>query len=78
MSSRLEKRAEDPAVVPSRFAGMHFFNPAPASTLVELVVTPATSDETLRSALDRTHRRARPARDFHTWPERACAPGGTT
>lgn len=32
---------------PSRFLGMHFFNPVPASLLVELVRSPQTSDEAL-------------------------------
>ncbi|WP_406384145.1 3-hydroxyacyl-CoA dehydrogenase family protein [Streptomyces sp. NBC_01618] len=40
---------------PGRFLGMHFFNPVPASTLVELIVAPGTSDTTLKSALAWTH-----------------------
>lgn len=35
---------------PGRFLGMHFFNPVPASELVELVVAPDTTDETLQAA----------------------------
>jgi 3-hydroxybutyryl-CoA dehydrogenase len=37
--------------LPGRFIGLHFFNPVPASELVELVLAPSTTDETLRAAL---------------------------
>ncbi|MFD9129430.1 3-hydroxyacyl-CoA dehydrogenase family protein, partial [Kitasatospora sp. NPDC059571] len=40
---------------PGRFLGMHFFNPVPASALVELVVAPDTADETVQAALGWTH-----------------------
>jgi 3-hydroxybutyryl-CoA dehydrogenase len=30
---------------PERFCGLHFFNPVPASSLVEIVLTPASSEE---------------------------------
>jgi 3-hydroxybutyryl-CoA dehydrogenase len=40
---------------PVRFLGMHFFNPVPASTLIELVRGPETAGEVLKSALDWTH-----------------------
>ncbi|MFE1961653.1 3-hydroxyacyl-CoA dehydrogenase family protein [Streptomyces sp. NPDC059479] len=36
---------------PGQFLGMHFFNPVPASELVELVRTPATLPETLSAAM---------------------------
>lgn len=37
---------------PGRFLGMHFFNPVPASALVELVIAPTTAPATLEKALD--------------------------
>lgn len=36
---------------PGRFLGMHFFNPVPASKLVEIVTTPQTTPETVDFAL---------------------------
>lgn len=40
---------------PGRFLGMHFFNPVPASALVEIVVAPGTEAAAVGSALDWTH-----------------------
>ncbi|MFJ1808257.1 MULTISPECIES: 3-hydroxyacyl-CoA dehydrogenase family protein [unclassified Streptomyces] len=40
---------------PGRFLGMHFFNPVPVSALVELVLAPETTRETLDAAVGWTH-----------------------
>jgi len=40
---------------PGRFLGMHFFNPVPASALVEIVVAPGTEAAAVGAALDWTH-----------------------
>ncbi|MFE2883502.1 3-hydroxyacyl-CoA dehydrogenase family protein [Streptomyces sp. NPDC059272] len=40
---------------PGRFLGMHFFNPVPASALVEIVVAPSTEPAVVSAALDWTH-----------------------
>jgi 3-hydroxybutyryl-CoA dehydrogenase len=40
---------------PGRFLGMHFFNPVPASELVELILAPDTAPATVRAALGWTH-----------------------
>jgi 3-hydroxybutyryl-CoA dehydrogenase len=37
---------------PRRLVGMHFFNPVPASKLIEIVRGPGTSDEAVRQAAD--------------------------
>lgn len=40
---------------PGRFLGMHFFNPVPVSALVELVLTPDTTEATRSAAIRWTH-----------------------
>jgi 3-hydroxybutyryl-CoA dehydrogenase len=36
---------------PGRFLGMHFFNPVPVSALIEVVLAPGTTGDTLESAV---------------------------
>ncbi|GAA4009388.1 3-hydroxyacyl-CoA dehydrogenase family protein [Allokutzneria multivorans] len=40
---------------PHNFVGMHFFNPVPASTLIEIVSGPETAPATTKRALDWVH-----------------------
>jgi 3-hydroxybutyryl-CoA dehydrogenase len=47
-SLSIEELARDMADA-TRFVGMHFFNPVPASSLIELVTGSATDNETLQS-----------------------------
>ena len=37
---------------PNRVLGMHFFNPAPVMNLIEVVVTPNTSEEAINSVVE--------------------------
>ncbi|CAM5351761.1 Fatty acid oxidation complex subunit alpha [Streptomyces antimycoticus] len=60
---------------PERFLGMHFFNPVPASKMVEVVTSPATSDTVrdqvlgyARSAREEGRARTRLARVRHQPP----------
>ena len=45
---------------PERVCGVHFFNPAPAMALVEIVPAITTSDDTMREAREFVDAAARP------------------
>lgn len=49
-SSLSVSRLADALRDPGRFIGMHFFNPVPRSSLIELVIAPTTSEHTLAAA----------------------------
>ncbi|HUF98398.1 MAG TPA: 3-hydroxyacyl-CoA dehydrogenase family protein, partial [Ilumatobacter sp.] len=49
-SSLSISRLADALADPGRFIGMHFFNPVPRSSLIELVIAPTTSEPTLAAA----------------------------
>ncbi|MBO1267755.1 3-hydroxyacyl-CoA dehydrogenase family protein [Arthrobacter cavernae] len=49
-SSLSVSRLAEALPTPEQFLGLHFFNPVPASTLIEVVVAEKTSEETLAAA----------------------------
>jgi 3-hydroxybutyryl-CoA dehydrogenase len=49
-SSLSVSRLAESLARPEQFLGLHFFNPVPASTLIEVVIAEKTSEETLAAA----------------------------
>jgi 3-hydroxybutyryl-CoA dehydrogenase len=53
---------------PDRVIGMHFFNPVPMMTLVEVVRAPGTSDETVREIVELTGELGKTPAEVNDYP----------
>lgn len=53
---------------PEKVMGMHFFNPAPAMKLVELIRGQVTSDETSRAVRELTEKLSKTPVEVNDWP----------
>jgi 3-hydroxybutyryl-CoA dehydrogenase len=53
---------------PERVIGMHFFNPVPVMTLVEVVRAPETSDETVREIVELSGELGKTAAEVNDFP----------